>query len=143
MIVKADVNNHSDIINLGTKYDVDFQKHYDFSLFHSDYRNIYIYLVDNMVVGFCIIENTIDESNLLLIYVDKDYRKKHIATKLMNHYFNNLNSSIKRVLLEVSINNKSAISLYEKLGFKCINVRKNYYKDGSDAMIMERIVNNE
>ena len=143
MIVEADINNYDDITKLGLQYDADFLKHYDLSLFHNDYRKIYTYLVDNKVVGICIIENTIDESNLLLIYVDKDYRNKHIATDLIKYYFGDLDYKIKRVLLEVSINNKSAIALYYKLGFQHINTRKRYYKDGSDAMIMERTINYE
>jgi len=48
-----------------------------------------------------------------------------------------LNLLDKTVFLEVRENNFSAISLYKKIGFKEINIRKNYYKDtGENALIM-------
>lgn len=38
--------------------------------------------------------------------------------------------------LEVRESNRSAQSLYEKFGFKSIGVRKGYYSDGENALIM-------
>jgi ribosomal-protein-alanine N-acetyltransferase len=48
-----------------------------------------------------------------------------------------LSSGVKRVLLEVSEKNEPAKRVYEKAGFKPTGVRKNYYPDGSDAILME------
>ena len=39
-------------------------------------------------------------------------------------------------VLEVKVNNQKGIGFYEKNGFKNVNVRKNYYADGSDAYLM-------
>jgi ribosomal-protein-alanine N-acetyltransferase len=39
--------------------------------------------------------------------------------------------------LEVRINNKQAIKLYERLGFERVGLRKGYYSDtGEDAILM-------
>ena len=35
--------------------------------------------------------------------------------------------------------NKSAINLYEKLGFKKITVRKNYYKDSDGILMLKEV----
>lgn len=43
-----------------------------------------------------------------------------------------------KVILEVNENNSGAINFYKKHGFKEISIRKNYYKDGANAIIMER-----
>lgn len=45
----------------------------------------------------------------------------------------------KKLSLEVKVNNKTAISLYEKYGFKIVKVLKEYY-DECDGYYMERSV---
>jgi ribosomal-protein-alanine N-acetyltransferase len=42
------------------------------------------------------------------------------------------------MMLEVGINNSSAIALYESLGYSIINTRKNYYGPGLDAHVMRK-----
>jgi ribosomal-protein-alanine N-acetyltransferase len=40
--------------------------------------------------------------------------------------------------LEVRKSNTAAIGLYERFNFKRIHIRKKYYSDGEDAIIMQR-----
>lgn len=40
--------------------------------------------------------------------------------------------------LEVKPDNKQAIGLYEKMGFRLLNRKKEYYSDGSDALCFEK-----
>ena len=54
--------------------------------------------------------------------------------RTINYNINHLKS--KSILLEVSSKNRNAYNLYSKLGFKIINIRKNYYAD-SDAYVMK------
>jgi ribosomal-protein-alanine N-acetyltransferase len=42
------------------------------------------------------------------------------------------------MMLEVGVNNTSAIALYESLGYSIINTRKNYYGHGLDAHVMRK-----
>ena len=45
--------------------------------------------------------------------------------------------NLERATLEVRASNQSAISLYEKFGFKIAGRRRRYYKDnGEDALIL-------
>jgi len=44
---------------------------------------------------------------------------------------------VERIILEVSEKNTPALRLYEKVGFKRVGMRKNYYPDGSNALLME------
>ena len=78
-----------------------------------------------------------DESEILVLYVDKLFRRQGIAKKLIDYLVNPINS--KSILLEVSNKNLPALTLYENLDFKIINIRKNYYKD-SDAYVMRKVI---
>ena len=42
-------------------------------------------------------------------------------------------------LLEVRASNAGAIRLYEQFGFEVAGVRKNYYENGEDALMMNLI----
>lgn len=84
----------------------------------------------NDIIGFAGIKITYDEADIMNIVTKKTYRQKGIGTIL----FNNLISickelKIKTLFLEVNEDNLPAISLYKKLGFSQISLRKNYYKD--------------
>lgn len=84
----------------------------------------------NDIIGFAGIKITYDEADIMNIVTKKTYRQKGIGTIL----FNNLISickelKIKTLFLEVNEDNLPAISLYKKLGFSQIFLRKNYYKD--------------
>lgn len=39
-------------------------------------------------------------------------------------------------MLEVNVDNTPAVALYTKLGFKRVGYRRDYYPDGSDAILM-------
>ena len=46
--------------------------------------------------------------------------------------------NIKKLLLEVSHNNFAAEKFYARFDFFTVGIRKNYYKDGSDALLKEK-----
>lgn len=48
---------------------------------------------------------------------------------------------ISRALLEVRIGNLGAISLYRAFGFNDCGIRRSYYPDGEDALLMELFLN--
>ena len=98
---------------------------------------IYKLIIEDNEIGFIETIPNIDYLEITNVVVYEEYRSKGYSKKLMNYIFDNTNYN--RILLEVSVKNTIAISLYRKYGFKEINVRKEYYKDGSDALIMEAI----
>jgi len=68
---------------------------------------------------------------LLFVVVDKDYRKKGFASKIIQH---DIDDMVKRGALKITIwtrlDNKNARSLYEgKFGFKDIGHHENRYMD--------------
>ncbi len=135
-ILKEDIK---DIYGLVSSYDNNFHKVYDINKYlnNKDYI-LKVYTVNNKIVAFIIGINILGDYNLEYLFVDEKHRKKGIATKLINSIVDKEN--IKRIILEVSDSNKKALSLYKKFGFIIVNKRNKYYKDGSNALIMELIL---
>lgn len=73
------------------------------------------------------------EIEILRIGVISGFRKKGIGMEMISY----LKKRNKPVILEVSSENIPAISLYRKAGFKLKGSRREYYPDGSDALLME------
>lgn len=106
----------------------------DFYAFYKNSRyNIYEEYFENILAGYLITYDNVDSLDIFEIAVDKNFRKKGIASKLLNRI-----NDERKILLEVSEKNEVAINLYKKNGFKMISRRKNYYLDGSDAIVMIR-----
>ena len=117
------------------------------SLYHleevlkNDYFKILVYEKDSTVLAFLmytLLEGTIDIVDLI---VDKNFRRQHIATFLMDELITKSHVGDK-LYLEVRVDNEAAITLYEKFGFQVIHTRKKYYGD-KDAYVMERVNENE
>ena len=106
----------------------------DFDAFYKNSRyNIYEEYFEIIFAGYLITYDNIDSVDSFDIAVDKNFRKKGLASKLLNRI-----NDERKILLEVSEKNEVAINLYKKNGFKMISRRKNYYLDGSDAIVMIR-----
>lgn len=108
------------------------------------FTKIFVYECDNKIAGLINYSIIYDRAELEYIYVDKEYRGKHIASELMeNLIVDAIDSGCLNITLEVSKNNLAGIKLYEKFGFKEKAIRKNYYKDGDGLLMMRELVNNE
>tara|TARA_B100000579_G_C22631766_1_gene756977 strand:- start:88 stop:519 length:432 start_codon:yes stop_codon:yes gene_type:complete len=96
---------------------------------------IWITVIKQKIVGFLIEQRCNNEINLLNLAIDQSYQNRGIGKKLVYYFLRNIpnNSS---VFLEVKKSNFIARKIYSNLNFKYIDVRKNYYNDGSDAFIM-------
>jgi len=82
------------------------------------------------LVGYVCFFQVKNEVEIIKIGIMKSDQGKNYGTHLITKI---KNLSIKKIFLEVSSLNKTAIKFYEKNGFKIIGVRKNYYtlKDNS------------
>lgn len=107
-------------------------------------NNIFIVAtIQNNVVGFLVAEYLVDSYNLLLVATKEEFKNRNIATKLMQKLEEIAkNKNIEKIWLEVRENNIPAINLYKKNDFSSIFLRRNYYKNGDNAIIFEKIVKN-
>lgn len=96
------------------------------------------------VDGYVLASVVLDEANLDRIAVKKDKRNNQIATNLIKALENSLEKlGVTSIFLEVRVSNVSAINLYEKSGFKKINIRKKYYENTEDAIVMKKLIRSE
>lgn len=91
------------------------------------------------LAGVLVLWLLLDEVHVATLAVDPAWRQLHIAQRLLDH---GLQKAKERgaisAQLEVRVSNQAAIQLYEKLGFRTVNVRKNYYADNhEDALLMD------
>ena len=68
------------------------------------------------------------------IYVNPEYRKQGIASKLFNYMVENT-ENIQNITLEVRKSNINAINFYKKHSFKEAATRENYY-GSEDGILM-------
>ena len=96
--------------------------------------------VEGVVCGYVGIWNIVDEGHITNVAVSPDYRRKHIASNMLDVLIASCQEAgVERFTLEVRAGNEPAKALYAGKGFKEISVRKGYYQDnGEDAIIMWR-----
>lgn len=94
------------------------------------------------IVGFLVFWRVHDEVHILNIAVAPRARRRGIASAVMKALIEVSTENLASfITLEVRINNKAAISLYESLGFVIIGQRPHYYADtGEDALIMSHLL---
>ena len=96
-------------------------------------------LLSNLVVGICVFQVVLDEAQINFFVVNKKYRKKGFGSYLMCYLIKKCEKlNLKKLLLEVSQSNVTAERFYSRFDFYTVGIRKNYYKDGSDALLKEK-----
>ena len=101
-------------------------------------KRLWIYEVDNDVVGFIIDMRHKDEISLLNIAIHKCLQGMGHGLKMLKKYIKNLPGNYS-IYLEVNENNIKALNLYAKLNFERVSIRKSYYTDGGDAINMQLV----
>ena len=90
------------------------------------------------IVGYAGASISYEQGDILSVCTDISFRKRSIAYVLMDTLLESLKDlKVEKVFLEVEEGNFPALKLYEKLGFKKISERKNYYGDKA-AIIMQK-----
>ena len=101
-------------------------------------KRLWIYEIDNDVVGFIIDMRHKGEISLLNIAIHKCMQGMGHGLKMLKKYIKSLPGKCS-IYLEVNKNNIKALNMYAKLNFEKVSIRKSYYTDGSDAINMQFI----
>ena len=95
--------------------------------------------LSNLVIGICVFHVVLDEAQINFFVVNEEYRKKGFGTFLMKYLIEECEKlNINKLFLEVSHKNLIAVKFYSRFNFSTVGIRRNYYKDGSDALIKEK-----
>jgi len=106
-------------------------------ILHNSMAHYFIALKNTNRVGYYGLWHTDPGAQILNPVVEKAHRNKGIGTRLLSHAIAFCEKKkIKNLTLEVRPSNKAAIALYDTHGFIIAAKRKNYYKDGEDAYLM-------
>ena len=114
----------------------DFQSIRDFLI---QSHGILYYLPENRTTWKALVfaQSTYDSAELLFVYTQPKHRGSGLGGALLSHLIESLKSvgNQQAIFLEVRPSNVSAIHLYEALGWRHIDTRKHYYRDGEDAYV--------
>lgn len=91
------------------------------------------------VVGYASFRRAADEAELLRVAVTPRARNRGVGRRLVETGLRELaHQGITQCFLDVRRRNAPARALYRRLGFHEAGVRRAYYPDGSDALVLTR-----
>ena len=94
------------------------------------------------ILGFAGIWKSTYDVHITNIVTKKDIRHKGIGSLLLEKLIDiskkHSSPKFEAITLEVNNNNTPAINLYLKYGFEKVGIRKKYYKNTEDALIMTK-----
>ncbi|MCI5700445.1 MAG: ribosomal protein S18-alanine N-acetyltransferase [Lachnospiraceae bacterium] len=92
------------------------------------------------VLGYCGVIMAADEGDITNVSVKKDCQGRGIGSALVTELIQRTGQAgINTLFLEVRAGNRTALSLYEKMGFEHMGIRKGYYTNPTeDAVTMNR-----
>lgn len=90
------------------------------------------------IVGYCGLWNIVNEGDINNVAVAQNHRGQQIGFQMLTKLIELGNAqNIEAYTLEVRKSNEAAIKLYQKIGFVCEGIRKNFYDSPKeDAIIM-------
>ena len=98
-------------------------------------------LKSSTLIGVCVIQVVIDEAQLNYFAIHQKFQRDGFGTFLMKYLIKKCKKlKINKLLLEVSESNSAAESFYNNFDFITVGIRKNYYRDGSNALLKEKFL---
>lgn len=97
--------------------------------------SFYVIENDDVVIGYIGRYYFFQEAEVLNFVVDESYQHQGYGQKLFDKMVEDM-KDVKKITLEVRASNIKGINFYTKNGFKQVGVRKRYYKNGEDALLL-------
>lgn len=144
-MIKIEKMNLKDYEQIKDKLQNEFDNFWTDTILKSELENensIYIVAKKNEnIVGFAGIIILPDDVEITNIVTKKTERKKGIGKMLLDKLIEISKTTKKETIsLEVNEKNTIAIKLYEKFGFEKVGLRKKYYNEKDNAIIMTKIL---
>jgi ribosomal-protein-alanine N-acetyltransferase len=99
---------------------------------------VVIFEPQNKIIGYVIYWHLQNEVQISNIAISPDYRQLGVGENVLKKILHEVyRKGAEFVFLEVRPSNQAARSLYNKLGFKILGLRKGYYRNpAEDAIVM-------
>lgn len=113
-----------------------------FSEIHKSYSLARVAVSGDTIVGYICVDYILNECHIMNLAVHPDFRRRRIATLLLEEVMNELRKKGCRFFyLEVRFSNIDARKFYEHFGFRVVGVRRKYYTSPVEdaALMMLRI----
>lgn len=134
MIRKMLHSDYNSIYKLGAQLNINYSKLNKLDdIVNDNNQKVYVYIINNNVVGFLHITISFDEADIVDIITSEEYRNHGIGNSLISYAIKDNN--LKKINLEVRESNKIAIEFYQKMNFKKVRIIKKYYGT-EDAFFM-------
>ncbi len=102
-------------------------------------REVLGLFLKEIIIGICVYQVISEEAEIIYFNINPTLKRNGLGSSLFNSFLEKCkNKKIKKIFLEVSHKNYTALNFYKFLGFKATGIRKNYYRDGSDAVLQEK-----
>ena len=139
-ITKMELSDLEEISNILLS---DFDDFWNYNILKSELLNpnskYLVAKIENQIVGFAGITICVDRADITNIVTKKDYRHLGIGSAILQELINLSKSlNLDNISLEVAESNITAISLYTKFEFEKCGLRKNYYNNIENAIIMTK-----
>lgn len=136
----------SDLDSISNILTYEFDDFWNYNVFKSELENenskYVIAKLNNEIIGFGGIWFSVDDIHITNIVVKKIYRNQKIGSLILNTLIDMCKNKVqKSITLEVNSSNIPAQKLYQKFGFKTAGIRKKYYNNTEDAIIMTKDLN--
>lgn len=145
--VEISIMNISDLELIKDILLTDFDDFWSYNTFKSELLNpnskYIIAKKNNGIIGFGGIWKSVDDVHITNIVTSKNFRRQNIGSMLLSNLIDlaKAEKDITSITLEVNSVNIPAQKLYEKFGFKVVGIRKKYYNNTDDAIIMTKELN--
>lgn len=132
----------SDLNSISSILYTEFDDFWTYNIFKQELENPNSkYLVaktSNEIVGFAGFTKIIDEADITNIVVKKNFRNLKVGSILLKKLIELASSlNLKILNLEVKESNIPAIKLYTNFGFETCGLRKKYYNNTENAILMK------
>lgn len=133
----------SDLDNVLLLHQKLFTYNYDYQHYANELDNEFSHFLvlenDNQIVGYFIIHVIFENIDIIIIAIDEKIQNLGYG-QLLFDYILYIKDKHKcdTIMLEVETSNIKAINFYQKNNFEIIQIRKNYYGNNQDALVMKR-----
>ena len=102
-------------------------------------RAVSVFELAGEVIGYASLRFVDREGDVNTIAVAKEYQGNGFGKQLLDWMLETAKlNGVKELFLDVRADNQAAINLYQKEGFDRIDVRRNYYENKIDALVLRK-----